>query len=107
EMAHRRHAGGAWHVLHDDIRLTRNVPAEMAGDQARVLVVAAAGRIADHDRHCLAAVEAILRQRWLRQNAREPGHDPGPGGLPGALSGHEPKLTGRAHRGSNRSNPRL
>ena len=69
EIAHRRHAGRARHVLHDDVRIARDVAAEMARQQARILVVAAAGRIADHERDRLAFVEALLRERTVSRHA--------------------------------------
>src|SRR5262249_30277649 len=42
EITHRREAAGAGHVLHDDVRIARDVLADEAGDDARVDVVAAA-----------------------------------------------------------------
>jgi hypothetical protein len=69
-------------MLDDDVRLTRDVPSEMTGNKARILIVAAAGRIADHDRHGLATVEAVLRQRRLRrEQPGEQGDNPGPSGV--------------------------
>src|SRR5262249_20932089 len=74
EMAHRRHAGGPRHVLHDDGRLAgdvTDVTAKMAGEKPRVLVVAAAGRVADHDGYGPALVEWILRNGSFRRGRKE------------------------------------
>ena len=61
EIAHRRHAGRARHVLHDHVRIAGDVAAVVPRQHARVDVVAAAGRIADDQRHGLAVVEGLLR----------------------------------------------
>ena len=54
-------AAAARHVAHDHLRLTRQVAAEIFGEQPRVEVVAAAGRETDIDGDVLALVE--LRRR--------------------------------------------
>jgi hypothetical protein len=51
------------HVLRNDRRLTRNVPAEMARDHAAVEIVAAAGGVADGDGERLAREELLDRLR--------------------------------------------
>ena len=65
---HRIEARGARHVLHDDVGIAGDVPADMARQHARVVVVAAAGREADHDAHGLALVEGcdVLRRGGRR-----------------------------------------
>src|SRR5262249_19541064 len=50
-------AAGAGHVLRDDRRIARDVPAEVARDHASVGVVAAPGAIADNEGDVAAAVE--------------------------------------------------
>ena len=68
EMADRRQARGARHVLHDHARMARDVATEMARQEPRILVVAATGRIADDEAQGLAAEEgAVLRHRLLQR----------------------------------------
>ena len=54
EIIGRADAAGAGHVLRHDVRLARQEPADMPGDQAAVGVVAAAwrGRDDEGDRSC-------------------------------------------------------
>ena len=74
EIAHRRHAGGARHVLHDDVRIAGDVAAVVPRQHARIDVVAAAGGIADDQRHGLAVVErswAALGMKRLPSRSAE------------------------------------
>jgi len=52
-------AAGAGHVLRHDGRLSGNVLAEMARDQAAVEIVAAAGGVTDRDGDGLAREERV------------------------------------------------
>ena len=71
-VLHRIEARGARHVLHDDVGIARDVAAEMPRQHARVVIVAAAGREADHDANGLALVEGcdVLRRGGCRVAAR-------------------------------------
>ena len=65
-------AAGARHVLRHDRRVAGNVAADVPRDLARIGVVAAAGRRADHDGDLLAPVEfldGILGSRTSREQA--------------------------------------
>ena len=57
DIAHRIQARRARHVLHDDVRLARDVAADVAREHARVVVVTAARRETDDDADRLAFVE--------------------------------------------------
>ena len=59
EMLHRPQAAGARHVHHDDRWRPGDVPADVARNQPRVDVVAAAGRIADHKAQRLALIKVV------------------------------------------------
>ena len=64
----------ARHVLHHDRRIARDMPAEMAGEDAGVGVIAAAGAIADDQVEVLAAIEVgdrVLRASRLRQRQQD------------------------------------
>ena len=73
ELVGEDQARGARHVLDDDVRIAGDVLAHVAGERARVQVVAAAGGEADADGDGLAAIEVgdgILR-RCLRGQERD------------------------------------
>jgi hypothetical protein len=57
QVTHGSQAGGAGHVLYDDIRIARDLAPEMAGHETGILVIAAADRIADHEIDRLASEE--------------------------------------------------
>src|SRR6266550_7215280 len=59
DRVHREEAAGAGLVLRHDRRLSRNVLAEMTGEEPPQCVVAAAGRIADDEIDGLAGVELL------------------------------------------------
>ena len=72
EIAHRGQAPGARHVLHDDGRIAGNVIADIARQHARIIVVAAGRREADHDGEELALVEIVgARLRHKRQHGHQ------------------------------------
>jgi hypothetical protein len=64
-------AGGARHVARHDGRLARDVLAHVAGDEARVGIVAAPGRVADHEADRLALVELLDRLRAGRAGEKQ------------------------------------
>jgi hypothetical protein len=64
-------AARAFHVLHDDVRIARDMPAEVAADQPRGIVVAAADAVADHDRYRLALVEIVVGMRRAARDQRK------------------------------------
>ena len=71
-------ARGAGHVLHDDGRLARNVLREMAGEQPRVGIEAAARRVADDDPHRLACVGLAGRLARRGESADAQDHESQP-----------------------------
>ena len=65
---------GARHVLHHHVGMAGDVAAEMAADQPRIDVVAAARPVADDQRHRLASVEVGDRVgRCRRRRQHRPG----------------------------------
>ncbi len=62
----------AGHVLHDDVRIARDVPAKMARQHARIDVEAGRGFVADHDVDGLALVE--IRNLVGRRRDNGAGH---------------------------------
>ena len=60
EVSDRRQASGARHVLHQHAGIARNCAAEMARQQPRILIIAAARRIPDHQGDGPALEEFIL-----------------------------------------------
>src|ERR1043166_7557183 len=71
EIAGRHRAGRARHVLHHERRIARDKAAEVARDEPRIGVVAAADRGADQHRDALAFVELF---HGLRRGGQ--GHEP-------------------------------
>jgi len=66
EIVRRDDRRSAWHVLHQDRRITRNVFAIVTGQDPRPQVIAAAGGRADHDPDRLALVEGRLGRRTFK-----------------------------------------
>ena len=72
EIAHRGQTPRPRHVLHDDGRIAGNVAADIARQDARIIVVAAGGREADHDGEELALVKIVgARLRHQRQRSHQ------------------------------------
>ena len=67
EIARSAQAAGAGHVLNDDVRIAWNMFLQMARDEPRIDIDAAAGRRARDHRDILALVE--IRHRFLRLQA--------------------------------------
>ena len=59
DVAHGIQARRARHVLHDDVRLPRDVATDVARQHARIVVVATTGGKPDDDANGLALVEAF------------------------------------------------
>ncbi len=75
----RAHAAGSRHVLHDDVRVARDMIAHVAREQAGIEIIAAAGAETDHDVDRLALVEGLLRRCWRdagKGEGREANLDP-------------------------------
>ena len=74
-MIGRYDAAGSGHVVHNDPGVPGNVLGEMAGDEARVLVIASTSGEADNNSQGLAAVEVsygllvVTRSGWRRRLA--------------------------------------
>ena len=109
EIAHRGQTACTRHVLHDDRRIARNVISDVMGQNPRIVVVSAGGRIADHDGEELALVEIVgARRRDERQQADQ--HEGK--NIRSALEHRYPAASGCGRVGSrigstaSRSNPR-
>ena len=79
EVVGRAQAAGARHVLHHDAGIAGNVAADMAREQTREAVIAAAGAVADDQVDLPAAVEifnVVLRQRDRWRRHEQQGGDP-------------------------------
>src|SRR5919112_1915150 len=62
---------GTGHILHNDSRMTRDMLAEVLGEQPGVKIVAAAWPKADDDVDGISLVEILLvRRRWRRDQRR-------------------------------------
>src|SRR4051812_23514978 len=59
EMLHGGEAAGTRHVHHDGVGIARNMPADMARQEPRIGIEAAARRIADQDGRPLAAIKTL------------------------------------------------
>src|SRR5712672_1409887 len=72
-MVGSTHAARSGHVLHDDPRLPRDVPAEMVGDHAGIEIKAASRRIAGDQRDHAVLVEILdpICMRGQRQARSE------------------------------------
>src|SRR5262249_27631410 len=94
-------AAGAGHVLRNDRRIARDVPAQMARDHARISIVAATGAIADDEGDVPAAEEFAERMALGARGRQEEGEERQ--SEAGAHGGPRWNTRSRAHPGATRA----